>query len=251
MTAGLRALILVAFAVSVVACGDDAPAGPRPVTDEEAGRMAETLFNNFDVGGANFELNGRMPDGTTVYLSGEIDWRAHEGRADVRISDGPDATVTEVFWTEQTVVERIPSLAELAESLGWPGTELWARAPAIEQRHLDAVIQLVTSLGAEHRDNAVLIAQTPGTTWLRADTAPGPETPVDVLRYGDRTLYWLAEGGVTLLRFEGDNSTRTRPVVVDLSEHGPRTIELPDPSVVADARVEAELYEIATGFPPG
>lgn len=242
---------LAIAALIVSACGSDEAEGPRPVTDDEAARMAETLFNDYDLGGADFELNGRLPDGTTVRLAGEIDWRAHAGRADVRVSDGPDAAVTEVYWTEQVVIERIPTLAELAPQVGRAATELWARPPAVEQRHLDSMIQLLTSLAAEQRDNAVLIAQTPGTAWLRSDVAPGTDTPVDVLRYGDRTIYWLAEGGVTLLRFEGNNRDGNRPVVVDLSGHGGRDIELPDPTMVADSLVDAELYEIAIGVPPG
>lgn len=234
-------------ACSLAACGgSDTPAGERAVTSEEAARMAEALFNNFDAGGAEFELNGQMTDGSRAFMMGTIDWRTHRGHAQVQFSEPPDAAVSEVYWTDESVLERVPALSALAAQLGQAEAEFYVRTPDIEGRNLDSLIQLITALGAEQRDNAVLISQQPGTAWLRSDTMPSTDAQVDVLRYGDRTTYWLEAGGVTLLRFEGNNSDGTRPVLVDLHDHGPRTIEFPPAADVAETSQLLELYEAAT-----
>ena len=245
VTLGLCTIV----AVALVGCGGESetPEGERDVTTQEASRMAETLFNNYDVGGAEFEVNAQMPDGTRVFMMGEVDWKTHTGRAQVQFSQTADAAVTEVYWTESAVLERLPALTALAGQVGEPSVEFYVRAPDTENRHLDAMIQLVTSLGAEQRDNAVLIAQQPRTAWLRADTMPSTGAAVDVLRYGERTIYWMEAGGVTLLRFEGNNSVGTRPVLVDLRDHGPRTIEFPPATDVIETSRVAELYAAVTG----
>lgn len=249
-----RGPILIAAALAVAGCGGGDADGERPVSDAEASRLAETLFNDYDLGGARFELNGLMPDGTRITMVGQVDWRDHTGRAAVSVEgdgDGggtaPDAAVTEVVWSDAAVLERIPALTALAASAGEPATDFYARPPMIDERHLDAMIQLVTSLGAEQRDNAVLIAQTPGTAWLRDDVLPGTEIDTEVFRYGDRTVYWLGSGGVTLYRFEGNNQAGTRPVVIDLRDHGPQEIEFPANDDVADATRIPDLYTAATG----
>jgi hypothetical protein len=237
--------------VALAGCGGSAESeGERPVTDGEAARMAETLFENHDLGGAQFELSAQMPDGSRLDLTGEVDWLGHQGRAVVEADGGPEEAIDEVVWTATSVLERIPSLDELAQQVGRPMGGMWARSPDPDRRDLDAMIQLVTSLAATESDNAVLIAQEPGTAFLRTDTVPATDVAVDVLRYGERTVYWLARDGVTMWRFEGNDATATRPVVVDLRDHGERVIDLPaDDEVVAAASV-AELYRAVTGVDP-
>ena len=236
--------LLILGAVALAACGGDEPAGERPVDDAEAARMAETLFNNYEIGGADFEVNAQMTDGAVVQLIGTVDWQRHTGRAEVAVSATADAAVTEVIWSEAVVLERIPALTALTATTGQPSAEWFARPPEIEGRHLDSMIQLVTSLATEQRGNAILIRQEPGTAWLRTDTVRSLDldVEVDVLRFGELTRYWLAVDDVTLYRFEGNNSVRTRPVLVDLRNHGPRSIEFPPATDVVDSATVADLY---------
>ena len=251
MTSVRSCLAIGIVAAVLAACGgSDDPEGERPVTDAEAARMAETLFENYDLGGAEFELSARMPDGTRLDLTGEVDWRGHQGRAAVAASGGPDAAIAEVAWTATSVLERIPSLDELAAQVGHPTGQMWARSPDPEGRDLDAMIQLITSLAATQPDNAALIAQEPGTAFLRTDTVPGTAVTVDVFRYGERTIYWLETGEVTMWRFEGNDAAASRPVVIDLSDHGAREIVLPPEGEVAPAASVAELYRSVTGVDP-
>lgn len=246
MRRGVLAAILLSMALG--ACGGERREGSaegRPVTDAEAARMAETLFNNHELGTAGFVLNASLPDATTVRMIGTIDWNAGTGRAAVTTSGGPEAAVTELAWGPNTVLERIPALTQLAAQTGQPPIDWVARPADTSGRQLDALIAVVAGLATERPDNAVLIAQQPGTRWLRSDARDGIE--VDVLRYGERSVFWLATGAVTLVRFEGNNTPGNRPVVVDLSDHGRAVIELPAASAVTEALRVIDLYQAATG----
>jgi hypothetical protein len=182
-------------------------------------------------------------------MTGQVDFGGHAGRATVNATGGADAAVTDVVWDATTVIERIPALSELAATLGTEAADWYARPPDVDGRALDAMVALITALAAERRDNPVLLVQTPGTAWLGADVIPNTGIEVDVLRYGDDTVYWIERGGVTLFRFEGDNAMGTRPVVVDLRDHGPRKIEFPPADRVVPTALVAELYDAVVNAP--
>lgn len=230
----------------LAACGNESGGsstqGPRQVTTREATRMAETLFNNYELGGADFDLNAQMPDGTQVRMAGIVDWRSHSGAATVDITATADALVTEIMWGRDVLIERIPALTELTITARATSAEWFARVPDIEGRHLDSMIQLVTALASDRRGNPSLIAQEDGTAWLRNDTIPGLGIPAEVVRYGRTTQYWLDEDGVTMFRFEGNNSVFTRPVLIDLRDHGPRTVTTPLESDVVQHTDVVDFY---------
>ncbi len=246
--------LVVAVACAVTACGggdDSASDGERPVDDGEAARLAETLFANLESGSADFELNARLPDGSTIAIDGTVDWAAHEGRGTVTATGLPEAPIVEVAWTQSVVLERIPELTDLAGELGRLSGEWYARGPDLQGRQLDSLIQLVMGLATEQRDNAVLVGQREGTAWLRADRVPDTEIDVDVMRFGPRTVFWVERDGFRLHRFEGNNSEGSRPVVIDLADHGATTVSMPPGDAVIDAAPLADLYEAVTGEIPG
>lgn len=254
---GLRSFCVVAAVISLTACGGasesdgvgDSEVGTRPVELDESRRLAETLFNNYELGGAEFDVQGEMPDGTFVRMSGEVDWVTHTGFARVDITGTRDAVVAEVLWGEDIVLELIPALTERSIETGGPSARWFARPPDVDGHHLDAMIELVTALASEQRGNPGLIAQAEGTAWLRSDTVPGTDIDVDVFRFGQSTRYWLEADGVRMYRFEGNNSSSTRPVLIDLRDHGPRTTPLPLETDVVDLAQVAELDEelVASG----
>lgn len=232
----------------MAACGAD-DAVERTVTADEAARLSDTLFANFNLGGAEFELSARMSDGAEVRMSGTIDWREHSGRATVDVTGTPDSLVTEVIWGGDVVVERIPRLTDLLASRGRPQAVWFARPPEPEQRHIDSMIEILTALASEQRENAVLIEQEPGTAWLRSDTTSGDELPVDVFSYGGINRYWLSEADVLMLRFEGNNASGTRPVLVDLREHGRKQILVPvDEQVIPVDEVVSSYVELTASL---
>ena len=243
---------MIAALVIVIAagCGGSDPADEvvldddeRAVTDGEAARLAETLVTGRELGGAGFEVTSRLPHGETATLEGEVDWAELAGRATVTTSEGP-AAVAEVVWTETDVYERIPDLTDLAAQTG-RDVEWVVRPPDPDGRDIDAMIEILLGLSAAEVDDADLIAEEPGTAFLRSDTVATSGIDVDVFRYGTGTILWVEQGGTTIWRFE--SLSNERPLVADLFEHGPRTIGVPAAVPAVDV---AELYEAATGLDP-
>ncbi|MCB0966763.1 MAG: hypothetical protein KDB37_08000 [Ilumatobacter sp.] len=244
----MKRVLLAALVLVAAACGGGQPEveldpDERAVTDDEAARLAETLVTNRELGGADFSITARLPNGATATLDGEVDWADHAGRATVTTSEGP-AAVSEVVWTETDVYERIPDLTDLAAQIG-QDVDWVSRAPDPDGRDIDAMIEVVLGLSAEEVDNAVLIQQEPGTAFLRDDTVDTEGVDVEVFRYGTGTILWLEAGGTTMWRFE--SLSNERPLVADLADHGPRTIEIPDAVPALDV---AELYRTAVGLDP-
>ena len=94
-------------------------------------------------------------------------------------------------------------------------------------------------MAATQRDNPALLRQA-GVTWLRTDTID--DIAVDVYQYSEQTRLWLDDEGV-LRRFESNNSTNTRPVIVDLSGHRPIEVTLPPPDQLTPVSEVADLYD--------
>ena len=242
--------LAVAGLVLLAACGGNQPEDEieldddeREITDEEAARLAETLVNNRELGGADFRVTARLPNGATLTMEGEVDWADRSGRAAVDTSEGA-AAVAEVVWTETDVYERVPDLTDLAAQSG-RAVDWVSRRPDPDGRDIDAVIEVLLGLSAEELDDAAVLQQEPGTAYLRADTVATQGVDVDVVRYGTGTILWIEQDGTTMWRFE--SLSNDRPLVADLFDHGSRTIEVPD---AVPAGSVAELYDAAVGLDP-
>ena len=234
------ALVLL---VAAVGCGSEpeAVSTTRPLTPSEAGLLAEALFANYEDGGAAFEATALAGPGQGSFsLRGEVDWANHGGIADVAGGSG-DAPVTAVVWTQDSIGERRPALdGALVGVVGEGQVPVLTRAPDLATRRLDQVVGIITGLASEQRDNAQLIAQTPGSAFLREDMLR--DRQVVVLRYGERSVYWLDRTTGEMLRFEGADASGRYPLVVDFLERGPRTIELPPGAIPVDVAAVGEIY---------
>lgn len=240
---------VAALAIAVLAlgaCGGDddgaSEDGERPVTSEEAGRLASTLFNNFDTGGATFELTARFGDGSTATLAGEMDWTDHLGHADVR-GDGPVAGLTEVFWTDPEVLERRPALDSDLAKLRTPAPLYVSRPVNPADNRLDSLLAVVVGLAAEQRENPLLVQQS-GATWLRVDEVRG--TAVDVIRSGENTVFWIDQTNGDLLRFESTPPNGTT-MVVNILDRGTPEIRGPRTSEVASIVEIQAQYDAVVG----
>lgn len=229
----------------VAACGGDPVSTERPLTADEAGRLAEVLFDNLDDGGASFEVaTSFRTTGDDLSLRGEVDWVTHTGRAVVSAS-GAEAAIVEVFWSDDVVIERIPGITTLSTGLGFPNAEWVARQPDPTLRQLDRALALVTGLASSTRSNPVLLQQEEGSAFLRNDELRGVE--VEVLRFGTRNRYWLDRATGEMLRFDGDSQSGTAPTVIDIIDRGARSVPGPDPSRVVDRRQVDEIYRALVG----
>jgi hypothetical protein len=238
-------MLCLVVAAGTACGGDDDAATTTPLTDQQAERLASALFDNYDDGGSSFTMLSEVTtSGIRLALDGEIDWKAHVGHAFVQAS-GSDETLTEVYWRDDMVLERRPSLNALVSAAGIGDYEFVARAPDIEGRELDRALATLTGLASPQRDNPLLIAQTDGSAHLRDDELG--DVPVEVLRYGTRSVYWLALDDGRLVRFEANNQAGTRPVLIEIQDRGARTIEGPSPTAIVDVGEIGELYDANVG----
>ena len=227
VTAVIALIVLSVTSTVLVSCGDnssDASQENRPLTVDEAGVLAQVLYNNYELGGADFVVTSLTePGGPQVQLQGIIDWRNHIGQAFVKASL-PDAQLSEVYWQTSFAAERRPALDQILMGQGSSPEPFLVQAPNMNLR-LDQMLAVVTGLAIQQPENAQLILQNPSTEFVRNDTLAG--TDVMVLRYGKRSLYWVAIDSGRLLRFEGNNEQGTLPIIVDLPVAGPRTVDFP------------------------
>jgi hypothetical protein len=251
----VRWLAVAAAVVVLAACGGGGVAdtssttvpGPVPLSDDQAARLAQSQFANLQVGGAVFEAHSAFLVGEpreTVSISGEVDWVSHTGRALVR-ADGRDAGVAEVFWTKGAVFERRPAMDVLVEARGGPAQAWIVRPAEPSARQLDRLIALVAALASEQPDNALLIQQTPGSAFVRDEVLR--DVPVEVLRYGNRNLYWLSQADGTMMRFDGNSAGGTAPTIIDIVERRPVELQPPPQADVVTAESLGELYEAFVG----
>jgi hypothetical protein len=214
-----RALTAAALAALALA-GCSSPSGPRPVTSDEADRLSEVLFANYDGDGSHFVLNAAPTAGSTMQLEGEVDFVNGQGYALVAAT-GPESAVKGVIFSETVVLENIPPLVGLAASAGEEPFTWVARPLGSSAYQLDSLLGVLLGLSGEQRKNPLLLEQA-GVQWLRTDTVS--DTAVDVFEYIPQVRPWVEEGDTRLLRFEGNSSTLDRPIVIDLSEPGPVTL---------------------------
>lgn len=231
-------LLLAASLIAVSSCSSDgAEPTARPITIDESNLVADALFQNYTFQGADFRLAAQLPGDTTYVIEGSIDWLDHIGRARVTATSGIDAAITEVAWTDIAVAERIPELTTLAGTVNQNVD--WVERPADpEGREIDSLLAVITAMATAQRENPALLRQA-GVMWLRPDVIG--DADVDVYQYSEQTRLWLDEEGV-LVRFESNNSTNTRPVIIDLSEHRLVEVVLPAPEALTPVSDIAELY---------
>jgi hypothetical protein len=241
---GLTFVLLGAASLFMASCGgngDSQKNEPTPITNEQATHLAAVQFDNFDIGGAVFEVATTFSStNDTLYMKGRVDWKRHQGWAQVK-AEGTEAGITEVFWNDQVVLERRPALDSTFVQMGLVKAKYVARPPAPAQRQIDRVLAIVFGLASEERDNPLLIQQTDGSSFIREDTLRGEQ--VEVLRYGMRNQYWLNTENKELMRFEGNSASGTAPIVVDIISRAPQNI--PSPLSVEVVRAD-QISDIGT-----
>lgn len=67
---------------------------------------------------------------------------------------------------------------------------------------------------------------------VRADVLR--ERPVTLYRYGQRSVYWVDDETLMMLRFEGTDSSGSYPIIVDVLGVGERSITPPSEADVVD-----------------
>lgn len=236
-----------ALALLAAACGGSATqqTKERPLSSEEAATLADSLYRNWQNQGATFVANTALIDsGKTVTMTGEVDWVNDQGHAFVQPA-GSDLGLAEVWWNAKLVIERWPAAERILGNIGLESTRYISRTPDPEHRLVDRTIAIIVALASDQRENPLLIQQKPGSSFVREDVLRN--TNVQILRYGERNLYWLSLDTGEMMRFESNSPSGTAPVIVDLLTAGPQTINSPPPEMIVPADSIKTLYRSLTG----
>ncbi len=197
----VAAIAVTISIVLVVTSGGTKPSGghptasPRPLTADEADRLAVMRYRNYQTG-----LHFRTTTNTGLTLVGDLDFHKHVGYAMATDAGQPSP----VQWNTSTLVQWAwPTSAAAGEPPAkLPTTQHRTRALDPSKSDLDALLAILLALGQDRPDNSALIQQD-GATYVRADSVGG--VPVDVLD-GPRTsgqgtassgalTYWVDASG--------------------------------------------------------
>lgn len=242
------ACVAVAVGACLASCGGgDEPTGPQPLTRQQAERLSQAGYTNYLAKGAEFEANSAFlgPGGSqSLTMVGQIEWERHAGRAVVR-GEGREAGISEVYWEETFILERRPAMDAIVSGLGGPATPWIARQPDPTNNQLDRLVGLLVGLASEQPDNALLVQQKEGSEFMRNDTLR--DTAVEVLRYGNRNIYWLDVADGSMVRFEGNSAGGNAPVVIDVLARKAVTLTRPAETDIVPVERIAEAYAAVTG----
>src|SRR3712207_9166840 len=92
----------------------------EPITEDEAGVLAELLHRNHEEGGADFVVTVPFADDAVLTLTGEIDFRRAEGRAEaVTAVDGEERETRTLFFDpDEPWFGEVPRLAQALAAAG-------------------------------------------------------------------------------------------------------------------------------------
>lgn len=174
----LLCALALAFSVALSGCAAS-PASdnaPRPVSSTESELLALARFANFDHGSRGFTTTVQER-GVELRLQGWVDYPAQLGYAAVT----GDFRSQAMIWTDGTIgiIAREPDAQGdpllPMPALDDPGLARDVMDPSASR--LDALLGIISALGADRPDNPLLLRQA-GALWLRADDVDG--TPVTV-----------------------------------------------------------------------
>ncbi len=216
----------------------------RPLTQQEAADLAQSVNLNYLKGGATFTISTVIAPGQgALQLSGSIDWKNHIGNA--RVSTAlQNSTLVGVAWSTNAIAESRPAFEEQLSKFGGIAPHFIIRKPNMNRR-IDQVVAVVMGLAAEQPENSQLILQKPGSVFLREDELR--DKAVRVLRYGERNVFWIAKESGLLLRFEGSNDLGNQPIVIDFNDHGPQKVGFPAEKNLVDAETHDEVMQMTSG----
>ena len=166
-------MLLVGLVAACSGGGD----GPRPVTDEEAQRLAVARLSMYDADVVDLDLTVPV-DGQTLHLVGRADMREHTGYAKV-----DDEALLSWTLADKAV---LPWTGELPDQ---PPTDGWQTAAMDPSNPLDAALLTTLNLSSDRAENPLLLRQN-GAQWVSSKdgvdvfTAPGPDDkPNPAIRY--------------------------------------------------------------------
>jgi hypothetical protein len=235
---------VLACVLLVLSTGCTAEAAVREpgsaVTEDEAEALSRLLLRNYQRGGADFVVTAPYAPDVVLTLTGEVDFRRSQGRAQLVTSygdDRPDGTAAIWFSTEALWVGDDPGLASaLAEA-----DATYLRRPLdVEGRAdlVDVLVHVVLGLSRARTDEP--------RAFLDGDWTWQGQRSIDSRL---ATLFGAPGGRTVAVDASDDVLTQSVTTVADagfdvtitLSDHGMRRIDLPAEDETAEAAEHADV----------
>jgi hypothetical protein len=208
-----------------------APAGAgTPLTAAQALTLAQLLYRDYQLGGARVAVDVPYATGVQVLVTGDVDFKHHEGHLRVVTSANGTSEVQRVDYTASVVYEQGgPIVAKALQ--GHPGRTWVSRPPDPTGRPIDKIIAVLVALASPQRDNPLLVGQSD----VRFEGRQGRgRTAVDVYRYSAAITYLVGASDGLLHQFRATIQGFAGTVSVSLSGWGPRTLPPPPEGSVLD-----------------
>ena len=203
---------LAALTTFLAACSSDD--APRPVTQEEAERLALARMSVYDLGIADVELSVPVED-QTLRLQGLVDTQDHAGYALVTTQDDPPQHAL-LQWT---LDDKAIAATDATSLPAAPPGDGWTAAALVPADPLDSALLVTLNLASDRPENPLLLRQN-GAMWAGTDTVDGRDVDVFLGPGDDGTtderIRYLVDDDGTLLRVEADTGADD-PLVIDLA----------------------------------
>lgn len=241
----LPALGLVAALATGCANGGAERQPGDPVTRTDAAALAELLHRDFVHAGADFVVTAPYGDDTVLTLTGEVDFRREIGRAQAVTTFGngrTDDVRTLVFTDHDLWIGDVPGLPAALAAAGVPGGTFLHRAlitgPGATPPLADAALQVLLNLSARTADDPRSFLGA-GYTWQGQRSIDSRLTSLYGLKDG-RTVAVGASDDL-LTQFVTPLAGDEVDVTVTLSNHGARTLAVPEPGQAAETSEHPDL----------
>jgi hypothetical protein len=246
-------LVAVALTLAIAGCSSDSDLDRRPgdpITQAEAGTLAELLHRDFTHGGAGFVVSAPYGGGVVLTVTGDVDFRDGVGRAQAVTSfaDGRADDVRTLFFSHEEVwVGDVPGLAQALAADG-ARTATYLRRPLTTggadgpPALLDVALEIVLNLAAPTSDDRRAFLDD-GYTWQGQRSIDSRLTSLFGLP-GKRTIAVAASDDL-LTQFVTPLPAGDVDVTVTLSDHGPRQVDVPAADETAEA---ADHPRVAADF---
>ena len=211
-----------------------------PLTTAQALVLSRLLLNDHDAGGADVSV--RAPAGVmpAFAMRGTVDWLHHQGRVTVHFKGGASPPDEVLVWSDANLFIGVPGLGDAMAAKGRPGITFASRPLQSGTTTLDQVIVLLSSLASDRAENPILLRQA-DTGYLGPGEIDGVQH--ERFRYG-ATVYWV-EPAEHIGRVEATFRTTGSVVVIDLTDHGARQVDVPAADAVVPA---AEITDVLSAL---
>jgi hypothetical protein len=216
-------VVAAVVAAFLVADGGSGAGPSRPLTTDEASRLAITRFLNYQAHGRAVTITvPGTAGGLTV--TGSVDYRGKVGYGVVHGTGRDKSSDGLIQWTPTSVHVR-PMTDAPAHAPASPPRSGWYDRPLLSSGSaLDTSLSIALGLGSNRPDNAELLPQNGATWWgreqvdgRRVDVMTGPSSS-DRSGTADNVRYWIGSDG-TMYRVRVSVGSQPDPVVIDFDTH--------------------------------